>query len=100
MATIHVKKTQDLSGPKALCEPAQGWAASEANVILGTDKDVNFRPTEGKPQVSNLVWKGSSPGCHVSPGMQTKTITQEVRGQRAVPLEELSKKNSIRGLNR
>lgn len=80
--------------------PHRAGAASEANVILGPDRDVNFRPAEVMAQASNLVWKGSSPGCYVSPGVQTKTVTQGVRCQRAVPLEELSKDNSIRGLKR
>lgn len=86
--------------PKLHVHPHRAGATSEANVTLGPDRDVNFRPTEGMAQVSTLLWKGSSPGCHVSLGVQTKTVTQEVRGQRAVPLEELSKDNSIRGLNR
>lgn len=80
--------------------PHRAGAASEANVILGADRDVNFRPTEVMAQVLNLVWKGSSPECHVSLAVQTTTVTQEVRGQRAVPLEELPKDNSIRGLSR
>lgn len=84
--------------PKLHVRPHRAGAASEANVTLGPDRDVNFRPTEGMAQVSTLLWKGSIPGCHVSPVVQTNT--QEVRGQRAVPLEELSKDNSIRGLNR
>lgn len=43
-----------------------------------------------------MVWKGVSPGWHISLGAQTKNVTGEVRGQTAIPLEG----NLITGLNK
>lgn len=42
------------------------------------------------------MWKGASSGCHISPGAHIKNVTQEVKVQRAMCLEE----NSITGLSK